>query len=101
MLRLVGILHCLGNFYFWFTSMVLLAAGLSPKYRTIFVDCMLVPSMENGGVLQKPLCVHWLNNKELVFSIGAEKLLTEILQSESDLNRRSFYVLIGFRIYWL
>lgn len=52
-------------------------------------DCMLVPSMENGGVLQKPLCVHWLNNKELVFSIGAEKLLTEILQSESDLNRRS------------
>ncbi|VDM63599.1 unnamed protein product [Angiostrongylus costaricensis] len=40
-------------------------------------DCMLVPSMENGGVLQKPLCVHWLNNKELVFSIGAEKLLAE------------------------
>ncbi|WKY17140.1 hypothetical protein Q1695_001621 [Nippostrongylus brasiliensis] len=43
-------------------------------------DCMLVPSMENGGVLQKPLCVHWLNNKELVFSVGAEKLLAEILQ---------------------
>ncbi|KAK6760766.1 hypothetical protein RB195_022003 [Necator americanus] len=50
-------------------------------------DCMLVPSMENGGVLQKPLCVHWLNNKELVFSIGAEKLLAEALISEND--RRS------------
>ncbi|KIH47071.1 hypothetical protein ANCDUO_22874, partial [Ancylostoma duodenale] len=52
-------------------------------------DCMLVPSMENGGVLQKPLCVHWLNNKELVFSIGAEKLLAEALISESDPSRRS------------
>ncbi|KJH47114.1 hypothetical protein DICVIV_06822 [Dictyocaulus viviparus] len=47
-------------------------------------DCMLVPSMENGSVLQKPLCVHWLNNKELVFSIGAEKLLAEALLSESE-----------------
>ncbi|VDK60113.1 unnamed protein product [Cylicostephanus goldi] len=50
-------------------------------------DCMLVPSMENGGVLQKPLCVHWLNNKDLVFSIGADKLLAESFLSDSDSNR--------------
>uniref|UniRef100_A0A1I7WD60 WD_REPEATS_REGION domain-containing protein n=1 Tax=Heterorhabditis bacteriophora TaxID=37862 RepID=A0A1I7WD60_HETBA len=52
-------------------------------------DCLLVPSMENGSALHKPLCVHWLNNKELVFSIGAEKLLAEALLGENDPSRRS------------
>ncbi|CAD6187487.1 unnamed protein product [Caenorhabditis auriculariae] len=45
-------------------------------------DVLLVPSLE--GNVQKPLCVHWLNNKELVFSVGAEKLLAEAVLMESD-----------------
>ncbi|KAK5967217.1 hypothetical protein GCK32_000230 [Trichostrongylus colubriformis] len=52
-------------------------------------DCMLVPLMEDGVVLRKPLCVHWLNNKELGFSIGAEKLLAEVVHSESYPIRKS------------
>ena len=33
---------------------------------------------------QKPFCVHWLNNKELVFSVGAEKLLAEAVLLDLD-----------------
>ncbi|GMR60970.1 hypothetical protein PMAYCL1PPCAC_31165, partial [Pristionchus mayeri] len=47
-------------------------------------DCLLVPLMENGSRHQKTFSVHWLNNKELVFSQGAEKLLAEALQCEGS-----------------
>ncbi|KAK0411859.1 hypothetical protein QR680_005883 [Steinernema hermaphroditum] len=47
-------------------------------------DCLLVPSMDTNNSLQKkPLTVHWLNNKELIFTKGAEKLLAEALLNES------------------
>ncbi|TKR87267.1 hypothetical protein L596_011689 [Steinernema carpocapsae] len=47
-------------------------------------DCLLVPSMDTNNSLQKkPLTVHWLNNKELIFSKGAEKLLAEALLNET------------------
>ncbi|CAI5454852.1 unnamed protein product [Caenorhabditis angaria] len=49
-------------------------------------DCLLVPSMDNSNKT-KPLCVHWLNNKELVFSVGAEKLLAEAVLMESENHR--------------
>uniref|UniRef100_A0A9J2PHZ4 RAVE complex protein Rav1 C-terminal domain-containing protein n=1 Tax=Ascaris lumbricoides TaxID=6252 RepID=A0A9J2PHZ4_ASCLU len=61
-------------------------------------DCLLVPSMENTLAGQKPFAVHWLNNKELVYGIGAEKLLAEALiadqpmanpSSDSTTTRRS------------
>ncbi|MFH4976062.1 hypothetical protein AB6A40_002771 [Gnathostoma spinigerum] len=42
-------------------------------------DCLLVPSLENMIARHKPFTVHWLNNKELVHGIGAEKLLAETL----------------------
>ncbi|KAK6034917.1 hypothetical protein COOONC_27577 [Cooperia oncophora] len=45
-------------------------------------DCMLVLSKNDEGLPRKSLCVHWLNNKELGFSMGAEKLLAEVVQSE-------------------
>ena len=46
-------------------------------------DCLLVPSF-NELNNQKPFCVHWLNNKELVFSVGAEKLLAEAVVLDLD-----------------
>ncbi|GMT07275.1 hypothetical protein PENTCL1PPCAC_29449, partial [Pristionchus entomophagus] len=49
-------------------------------------DCLLVPLMENGSRHQKTFSVHWLNNKELVFSQGAEKLLADALQCESSVD---------------
>ncbi|CAB3399146.1 unnamed protein product [Caenorhabditis bovis] len=48
-------------------------------------DCLLVPSMDSTH--RKPLCVHWLNNKELVFSVGAEKLLAEAVLMENESSR--------------
>ncbi|VDM24379.1 unnamed protein product [Toxocara canis] len=49
-------------------------------------DCLLVPSMENTLAGQKPFAVHWLNNKELVYGIGAEKLLAEALIGDQTLG---------------
>ncbi|EGT40330.1 CBN-RBC-1 protein [Caenorhabditis brenneri] len=46
-------------------------------------DCLLVPSFTDLNN-QKPFCVHWLNNKELVFSVGAEKLLAEAVLLDLD-----------------
>ncbi|PAV73993.1 hypothetical protein WR25_00480 [Diploscapter pachys] len=56
-------------------------------------DVLLVPSMENSTSKQAPLCVHWLNNKELVFSIGAEKLLAEALLSEEHSKGNLFFTI--------
>ncbi|CAJ0959160.1 unnamed protein product, partial [Mesorhabditis belari] len=44
-------------------------------------DCLLVPTMEGSTHAKKPFAVHWMNNKELVYSQGAEKLLAETLLS--------------------
>ncbi|GMT36366.1 hypothetical protein PFISCL1PPCAC_27663 [Pristionchus fissidentatus] len=52
-------------------------------------DCLLVPLMENGSRHQKTFSVHWLNNKELVFSQGAEKLLAEALLCEGSASSPS------------
>ncbi|VDO06224.1 unnamed protein product [Haemonchus placei] len=52
-------------------------------------DCMLVPSVEGCGPLQRPLCVHWLNNKELDFTVGAERVLTEVIHSDGHSVRKS------------
>ncbi|UMM43904.1 hypothetical protein L5515_019209 [Caenorhabditis briggsae] len=46
-------------------------------------DCLLVPSFNDTNI-RKPFCVHWLNNKELVFSVGAEKLLAEAVLLDLD-----------------
>lgn len=40
--------------------------------------------MDDADSIKRPLCVHWLNNKELVFGMGAEKLLAEAIIIESD-----------------
>ncbi|VDK43174.1 unnamed protein product [Anisakis simplex] len=53
-------------------------------------DCLLVPSMENTLAGQKPFVVHWLNNKELVYAIGAEKLLAEALVANSSNDNNQF-----------
>lgn len=58
-------------------------------------DCLLVPSISNSNS-SKPFCVHWLNNKELVFSVGAEKLLAEAVLLDID----GFYLkidILGFQ----
>uniref|UniRef100_A0A914ZRW3 RAVE complex protein Rav1 C-terminal domain-containing protein n=1 Tax=Parascaris univalens TaxID=6257 RepID=A0A914ZRW3_PARUN len=52
-------------------------------------DCLLVPSMENTLAGQKPFAVHWLNNKELVYGIGAEKLLAEALIADQPVTNPS------------
>ncbi|KAI1722626.1 dmX-like protein 1 [Ditylenchus destructor] len=46
-------------------------------------DCFLVPSMNPLSRSNRPFTVHWLNNKELVFTAGAERILAEALLSES------------------
>ncbi|CAI2358263.1 unnamed protein product [Caenorhabditis sp. 36 PRJEB53466] len=48
-------------------------------------DCLLVPSFKSQSH-QKPFCVHWLNNKELVFSVGAEKLLAEAVLLDIEVS---------------
>ncbi|CDW52018.1 Protein RBC-1, isoform a [Trichuris trichiura] len=45
-------------------------------------DCLLVPSVDRC-MFDTTMAVHWLNNKELVFSEGAEKLIVEALGAES------------------
>lgn len=45
-------------------------------------DCFLVPSLDSGALSEATFAVHWLNNKELIFSLGAEKLLAEALAIE-------------------
>uniref|UniRef100_A0A5S6QMQ8 WD_REPEATS_REGION domain-containing protein n=1 Tax=Trichuris muris TaxID=70415 RepID=A0A5S6QMQ8_TRIMR len=46
-------------------------------------DCLLVPSVDRC-MFDTTMAVHWLNNKELVFSEGAEKLIMETLGAESS-----------------
>ncbi|KAH7691221.1 RBC-1 protein, partial [Aphelenchoides avenae] len=46
-------------------------------------DCLLVPSMSSfNPAAKKTFAVHWLNNKELMFTSGAEKILAEALLNE-------------------
>uniref|UniRef100_A0AC34PUG3 RAVE complex protein Rav1 C-terminal domain-containing protein n=1 Tax=Panagrolaimus sp. JU765 TaxID=591449 RepID=A0AC34PUG3_9BILA len=41
-------------------------------------DCFLVPSLKTkANVPCQPFVIHWLNNKELMFALGAEKILTD------------------------
>ncbi|CAJ0582912.1 unnamed protein product, partial [Mesorhabditis spiculigera] len=42
-------------------------------------DCLLVPTMEGVNTLRKTFAVHWMNNKEIVYSQGAEKFFAEML----------------------
>uniref|UniRef100_A0A8R1HL41 WD_REPEATS_REGION domain-containing protein n=1 Tax=Caenorhabditis japonica TaxID=281687 RepID=A0A8R1HL41_CAEJA len=51
-------------------------------------DCLLVPSL-NALNVQKFFCVHWLNNKELVFSVGAEKLLAEAVLMDMEASHNA------------
>ncbi|EGT41121.1 hypothetical protein CAEBREN_28942 [Caenorhabditis brenneri] len=55
-----------------------LAATIKAK-----TDCLLDPSFTDLNS-QKPFCVHWLTNKELVFSVGAEKLLAEAMKEAAS-----------------
>ncbi|KAE9556016.1 hypothetical protein FO519_000762 [Halicephalobus sp. NKZ332] len=54
-------------------------------------DCFLVPSLKNKpSVPRQPFAIHWLNNKELIFALGAEKILTDtILHDHFDSNTRT------------
>jgi len=44
--------------------------------------------MDTKTAIDKPFAVHWLNNKELMFSLGAEKLLADALIAEQRLLPR-------------
>ncbi len=44
-----------------------------------------------AGSGARPFAVHWLNNKELVFSIGAEKLLAEALIDKRRMRREEIH----------
>lgn len=65
--------------------------------------------MENTLAGQKPFAVHWLNNKELVYGIGAEKLLAEALiadqpmanPSSDSTTTRSKYIIVLVRSCYL
>ncbi|CAJ0602260.1 unnamed protein product [Cylicocyclus nassatus] len=46
-----------------------------------YVPCA---SSVNGVILREPLQLHWMNNKELLYDIGVEKLLSEALCLETD-----------------
>ncbi|KRZ07026.1 DmX-like protein 1 [Trichinella zimbabwensis] len=46
------------------------------------LDCLLVPSMDSF-FQDSTMTVHWLNNKELVFCRGAEKVLAEAVHFEN------------------
>ncbi|XP_003382238.1 conserved hypothetical protein [Trichinella spiralis] len=54
-----------------------LSASINPK-----TDCLLVPSMDSFSQ-DSTMTVHWLNNKELVFCRGAEKVLAEAVHFEN------------------
>uniref|UniRef100_A0A915EAK0 Uncharacterized protein n=1 Tax=Ditylenchus dipsaci TaxID=166011 RepID=A0A915EAK0_9BILA len=45
-------------------------------------DCFLVPQMNSLSHSKRPFTVHWLNNKELIFTNGAERILAEALLNE-------------------
>uniref|UniRef100_A0A914YLS6 RAVE complex protein Rav1 C-terminal domain-containing protein n=1 Tax=Panagrolaimus superbus TaxID=310955 RepID=A0A914YLS6_9BILA len=46
-------------------------------------DCFLVPSLDSGTpASRQPFVIHWLNNKELIFAMGAEKILTDTVLNE-------------------
>ena len=59
--------------------------------KSYFSDCFLVPSLKNKpSVPRQPFAIHWLNNKELMFALGAEKILTDtILHDHFDSNNRT------------
>ncbi|CAD5215760.1 unnamed protein product [Bursaphelenchus okinawaensis] len=54
-------------------------------------DCFLVPSMDGRDTQRSSaFAVHWLNNKEMLFTHGAEKILAEaIFRESSDSGQRS------------
>ncbi|KRZ61540.1 DmX-like protein 1 [Trichinella nativa] len=59
-----------------------LSASINPK-----TDCLLVPSMDSFSQ-DSTMTVHWLNNKELVFCRGAEKVLAEAVHFENLITGR-------------
>ncbi|KAI6235649.1 hypothetical protein M3Y95_00074000 [Aphelenchoides besseyi] len=54
-------------------------------------DCFLVPSMDDrDSSMFCAFAVHWLNNKEFLFTYGAEKILAEtLLNDHSEYGQRS------------
>ncbi|VDN05634.1 unnamed protein product [Thelazia callipaeda] len=48
-------------------------------------DCFLVPTLETSAE-QRPFVVHWLNNKEIVYDIGIEKVMVDALSSDFSME---------------
>ncbi|EJW88048.1 hypothetical protein WUBG_01037 [Wuchereria bancrofti] len=44
-------------------------------------DCLLVPSLGTSAE-QRPFMIHWLNNKEIVYDTGIERIMVEALISD-------------------
>ncbi|KAK6110658.1 RAVE protein 1 C terminal family protein [Brugia pahangi] len=44
-------------------------------------DCLLVPSLGTSSE-QRPFMIHWLNNKEIVYDTGIERIMVEALISD-------------------
>ncbi|EGT56880.1 hypothetical protein CAEBREN_01145 [Caenorhabditis brenneri] len=60
-----------------------LLPNIQPHSRfTSWICCRVLSFTDLNN--QKPSCVHWLNNKEIVFSVGAEKLLAEAVMLDLD-----------------
>lgn len=60
------------------------------KLRRKIIDCFLVPSIGKHAAADSMFTVHWLNNKELMFSLAAEKILAEALISAENKERYEF-----------
>lgn len=58
--------------------------GINFLRNFLFLDCFLVPTMNQFSHFKRPFTVHWLNNKELIFTTGAEKILAEALLIEQS-----------------
>uniref|UniRef100_A0A7E4VLC2 WD_REPEATS_REGION domain-containing protein n=1 Tax=Panagrellus redivivus TaxID=6233 RepID=A0A7E4VLC2_PANRE len=53
-------------------------------------DCYLVPSLNTGSnAPRQPFAIHWLNNKELMFALGAEKILADTILNDQFDTRSS------------
>uniref|UniRef100_A0A158R4B7 WD_REPEATS_REGION domain-containing protein n=1 Tax=Syphacia muris TaxID=451379 RepID=A0A158R4B7_9BILA len=68
-----------------------LSASVNAENEFI-LDCFLVPSLENSSVKRKSFSVHWLNNKELMYGIGAERIIAELMLNKPSVSATSINV---------
>ncbi|KAM3726028.1 DmX-like protein [Dirofilaria immitis] len=85
------------------TSLCEIASGKHTDSNLVFYlcttinaqnDCLLVPSLETSSE-QGPFMIHWLNNKEIVYDIGIERIMIEALFNDRSTESSETENLVG------